>query len=80
MRCKCTLSSKRTYENHDGSPGSTELAFNAVYSPDKASEDHSFWEATPCLTLNITVTRPGAAADLRLGQSFYLDLTPVPSE
>lgn len=49
----------------------------AVYSEDKNSENYSFSIATPSLSLNMTITNPGAFGKLEQGKEYYLDFIPV---
>jgi hypothetical protein len=62
-----------------GTPGSkdilqTTFKFNAVYSSDPNSENHSFWHATPSGSLELNVTKLADDAFL-VGRDYYLDFT-----
>jgi len=47
----------------------------AVYGND--GENQSFAAATPCGTLDITVTNPAVIGTFKLGSCYYLDLIPA---
>ncbi len=46
---------------------------------EKIPEDQRYASATPSGELSMLVDNPAAIEELRLGQSFYLDLTPIPA-
>lgn len=43
-------------------------------------EDQRFEKATPSGSLEMTVTNPAALDQLALGETFYVDFTPVPKQ
>jgi hypothetical protein len=70
MRCKVRVDSvKRWSGNFE------EIVFDAVSGGTK--ENESFAQATPSGKLVITVTNPAVLGQIRPGEEYYLDLTPV---
>lgn len=71
-RCKFKVESVKkwsgTYE---------EIVFDAVHGGTK--ENESFSAATPSGKLVITVTNPAVVGNIKPGEEYYLDLTPVAS-
>jgi hypothetical protein len=74
VRAKVRCSSKTKNEGFDG----TAFRFDAVYSSDPGSENKSFTDATPALSLNMTISDGKPAADqFEEGKEYYLDFTPA---
>jgi hypothetical protein len=74
MLAKVRCSSKTKNEGFDG----TAFRFDAVYSSDPSSENKSFTDATPSLSLNMTISDGKPAADqFEEGKEYYLDFTPA---
>jgi hypothetical protein len=74
VRAKVRCSSKTKNEGFDG----TAFRFDAVYSSDPSSENKSFTDATPSLSLNMTISDGKPAADqFEEGKEYYLDFTPA---
>lgn len=48
-----------------------------VYSDKEESENKAFWDATPSGSLEFTCVNKGSLDQLKPGQEFYLDLTPI---
>jgi hypothetical protein len=61
------------------STGSKQLTFSAQYDQ-SIPEDQRFAKATPTAQLTMTVDSPAALEQFKLGDSFYVDFTPVPKE
>ncbi len=77
VRAKFKLTTITTTEYGKGVGSSKKLRFDTVY--DKAiPEDCSFSTATPSGTIEMQVDNPAALEQLKIGQSFYVDFTPVP--
>ena len=55
------------------------MRFDAVYSDDKNSENYSFSQATPSLSLSMYISNPAVLDAFEQGKEYYLDFTPVPS-
>lgn len=51
------------------------VKLEAVYTG--TPEDNTYSAATPCGSIEMTVTNPAAYEKLSLGKSFYVDFTPV---
>ncbi len=60
----------------DWSPTARVIEMMAV-SADEVEENQRFHQYTPSGRLEITVDNPPAAEQLKLGNSYYLDFTPV---
>lgn len=75
MRCKMQLT--HVTETVWGVPGTKTLKFNAQYD-DSIPEDRRFAKATPSAELTMQVNNPAAIALLTLGDSYYVDFSPVP--
>ena len=60
-------------------PGTaTSLSFGAVFSDDPASENKAFSDATPSLSLSMSIADGKPAADqFEQGKEYYLDFTPA---
>lgn len=73
IRCKMTL------ENiFAQSWGGAKAIFRCVYDQ-KIAEDVSFHKATPSGHAEFQINNPKAAELLVIGQSYYVDFTPVPA-
>jgi len=55
---------------------SVELRFDAVYD-DGIEENQRFSKATPSGCLTMQVDNPAALEQMKLGQAYYLDMTPA---
>jgi hypothetical protein len=73
IRCKFQLSS---ITESAWSPTSKQLKFTTQYDQ-TIPEDQRFAKATPTGTFEMTVDNPAALEQLKLGDSYYFDLTPV---
>jgi hypothetical protein len=74
VRAKVRCSSKTKNEGFDG----TAFRFDAVYSNDPSSENKAFTDATPSLSLNMTISDGKPAADqFAEGKEYYLDFSPA---
>lgn len=62
----------------DWSPDVRVIELQAV-SNDGTPENDRFHKYTPSGTIQMTVDNPPAAEQLKLGQAFYVDFTPVES-
>lgn len=72
VRAKFTVTS---VTEHHYSQAKT-IKLTPVYDPN-LPEDQRFSKATPSGELTMYVDNPSAAEQLKLGQAFYLDFTPV---
>lgn len=75
-RLKMTLHSAVELQSSGHDP-LTRCTFGAVYSPNPSEEDHVYGNATPYGALSYNV-RSELAADLVVGQAYYVDIHPVP--
>lgn len=58
--------------------GSSEVVnFHAVYSSDPKSDNAQWAQATPCLSLSMTIDNPAAQGKFEQGKEYFIDLTPV---
>lgn len=73
VRSKMVLTS---ITEHDGWPGKT-LKFQARYD-ETIPEDQRFQTATPSASAEYTIDNPAALEQMKLGQAYYVDFTPVP--
>ena len=53
------------------------LRMTCQYDPEVKAEDRSFMKATPWGTLEMGIDNPAALDQFHVGQSFYVDFTPV---
>lgn len=58
--------------------GGKRVRFETRYD-DKIPEDQRFYDATPWGTFETIINNPAALDQLKLGECYYLDLTPVPA-
>jgi hypothetical protein len=73
IRCKFRLDSITK-----DSSGTDRFKFSAVCAATGAiPEDELFTKYTPYGTLEVGINNPGAVAQLKIGESYYLDLTPA---
>lgn len=54
------------------------LRASPVVSSEPGSENSKFWDATPSGSLEVTATKAGIFSALKVGDEFYLDITPAP--
>ena len=54
------------------------VAKNGSYPADGADEDNSFAKFTPSASLDIQIANPALIGKFEVGQTFYVDFTPVP--
>lgn len=76
MRAKMVVNSLQT-----GTTSET-LGFRAVckedgYGPDGKDENNSFATWTPMATVSMTVNNPELIGKFKVGDTFYVDFTPV---
>ena len=74
VRAKMTLT-EMTSTSY--SPATKRVKFYCQYDP-SLPEDRRFSQATPSGEMTMNVDNPAAIANLTLGQSYYVDFTPVP--
>lgn len=61
------------------STGDVHIRLFAVYSTDPESENKAFTDATPALTVLMTIAKgKPAAAMFEAGKEYYVDFIPVP--
>ncbi len=72
LRCKFQL-----IERTEMHGGAVRLKYQARYD-ETIPEDQRFAKATPNGQLEMTVSADNAAATLKVGDSFYIDIAPVP--
>lgn len=53
------------------------IILNPVYSPDPASENHQFWQASPSGEIRLGTINPAAWEAFALDQEYYVTFTPV---
>lgn len=58
--------------------GGKTVKFSTVYDP-SLPEDQRFCKATPTGRMEMQVDNPAALEQLKLGESYYVDFTPVPA-
>lgn len=73
VRAKMTLTSVT-----ENSWGSKSLKFTSQYDT-TIPEDQRFQKATPSASAEFAIDNPAALEQFKLGQSYYLDFTPVPA-
>lgn len=64
-------------EGTDGKVTQEDVKLRAVYAGETNAEDNTFAEATPSADFSMTVNNPAVIGQLKEGQAFYVDLTPV---
>jgi hypothetical protein len=69
MRAKLQVQSVTQYT------GLEQLKLSAVCG--QSPEDNSFSKATPCATLDISISNPDLHGKFKPGQKFYVDFTPT---
>jgi hypothetical protein len=69
MRAKLTVEHVATTEQSDL------VKFRALYSDTK--EDNSYAKSTPNATLDMQIDNPALRGQLKAGQKFYVDFTPI---
>lgn len=74
IRCKMTL--EGVYAQ---SWGGAKAIFRCVYDQ-RVAEDVSFQKATPTGHAEFQIDNPRAAEQLVIGQSYYVEFTPVPQQ
>lgn len=52
-----------------------QITMSPVYSPDKASPNYSWSQATPCGELKMTITNPNAFNQFGVGKSYLMTFT-----
>lgn len=82
MRAKMVVSNVTQYKTPEGKVGSEVLEFRAVcksdgYGPDGKDENNSFATWTPSANLAMTVNNPDLVDKMKIGDTFYVDFTPV---
>jgi hypothetical protein len=76
VRAKVTVTEHRTHGWQKGGPTSTTVVLTPVYDTSIA-EAQRFCKATPSGRMEMQVDNPAALAQLVIGQTFYVDFTPV---
>ena len=82
MRAKMRVSNVASIKNQDGATGYEQFQFHAVakdesYPTDGTDENNTFAKWTPTAVLTMTVTNPELFGQIREGELYYLDFTPV---
>lgn len=57
--------------------GAGRVYFNCVYDPGSVPEDQAFTKFTPSGTATFLIDNPPALAQFVVGESYYVDFTPV---
>ncbi len=65
---------KEVREHHRGS---IEVRIGGVYDPNPGSENHSFWKASPSLSMNLFIDNHSAADLFEVGKEYYVDVSPA---
>lgn len=79
MAIRCKFQVMEITENHYNNmanPPAKRVKLEARYE-DKIPEDQRFYSSTPSGSLDFVTNNPLALAELTLGRSFYIDLTPA---
>jgi len=63
---------KVTYVEGTGKQ-SHNVYFQPVYND--SEENKTFWETTPCGSIQMSITNPGAFQQFKEGQEYYVDFT-----
>jgi hypothetical protein len=75
MRAKMKIGSISSY------PGAEQLRFHGVaakaYPADGSDEDNTFAKWSPSVDLKIAITNPALVGKFAIGDTFYVDFTPV---
>ncbi len=75
MRAKLKVHSVHSFERSES------LVFNAVcppsFDPDGKHEDNTFSKYTPQAELKMTITNEVLLGQFKVGDTFYVDFTPV---
>lgn len=74
MRAKMRLTAEKIYADSVAS-GAKVYTFQAQYSDSK--EDNSFAKYTPSAKFEMTIDNPEVQAQLKLGETYYVDFTPA---
>lgn len=75
IRAKMTVQSVQTFT---ASENVTLTAVCGKYDEKGDSEDNTFARYTPSATLQMNISNPAINGQIKPGQTFYVDLTPVP--
>jgi hypothetical protein len=76
LRLKLCVNSLKKVADTEGNISSEEISFNAVYGKEgSANAQWSKW--TPCASLTMTISNPGAFGKVLPGQFVFVDLTPT---
>lgn len=54
------------------------IKLSPVYSPDPQHENKTFWEATPCGSIDLSTINMEAAEVFELGREYYVDFELAP--
>ncbi len=74
-RAKVRVNAVRQSKTDQGEVWQEHVIMNPVYSPDPASENRKFWEATPAGEVNLFINNPQVFGLFQEGQEVYLDMT-----
>lgn len=78
IKAKVTCASVESWTNGvDGPKEGENVTFQAVYSEDKTSENYSFSQATPSLSLSMNISNPGAFGAFEKGKEYFLTFEPA---
>lgn len=70
MRCKMVATQISSNEYAHGKMHDVKLS--AVYSEEEGSENKTYWEATPCGSLDLTNLKN--LPEIKVGKEYYVDL------
>lgn len=81
MRAKVRITNIASYPNAEN-PTQETLMFNfpakdGAYPADGSDEDQQFAKFSPAGTLSLTIANPALIGKFAVGETFYLDFTPV---
>lgn len=82
MRAKARVNSVTPHKSETGVVTAEQIAFvfpakNGAYPPDGSDEDQQFARWSPSASLSITIANPARLGQFAVGDTFYLDFTPV---
>lgn len=81
MRAKARVQSVQPYPT-EGTPTQESLTFSfpakdGAYPADGSDEDQQFARYSPAASLSLTIANPALLGKFKVGDTFYLDFTPV---
>jgi len=82
MRAKVRVGSVSPTCQHEGNTTQERLVFHGVaksgsYPEDGSDEDNTFARFSPSVLVDLVLANPALIGKFELGQTFYVDFTPV---